>query len=192
MIILGKNASTRKFTGFSTLSGLVLKLFGWKISADEFNTPKAVLAAGPHTSNWDFVFGMLMMMKIKMDLKWMGKAAIFSPLFKPLLENMGGIPITRSKNFNAVDQMIDVFNSREKICLALSPEGTRSKTHQWKSGFYHIAKGANVPIVIVYLDYKTKTLGFSKPFDVTGTFEETVEKINTFWSQFTPKRPEQY
>lgn len=192
MILLGDDAPKRNFGIFSSISRTLLKLLGWKILPAKFNSPKAILVAGPHTSNWDFVYGMLFMMSINIDLKWMGKASIFKKPFVGLLKSMGGIPIERNKNKNAVDQTVEIFSKKEKLCLALSPEGTRSKTTKWKSGFYHIAKGANVPIVTVFLDYKTKSMGFNELFYASDSFEENVDKIKSLWSKCVPKIPDQY
>lgn len=138
------------------LSRSLLKLFGWELDDQLPELKCYVLIAYPHTSNWDFVLGMLAKWSMDLPLNWVAKHSMFWGPFKPLFLAMGGVPLNRQQSSGFIQKNIELFEQREHFVLGLMPEGTRSKTDRWKTGFYHIAHGANVPIVLAYLDYKTK------------------------------------
>lgn len=114
---------------------------------------KFILAVAPHTSNWDFVVGISVMFALDIKINFLGKHSIFIGPFKYLLNNIGGIPVYRDKNYGVVEQLVNRCQQSEHFVLGIAPEGTRSKTSQWKSGFLHIAHQANIPVVPVSLDF---------------------------------------
>lgn len=135
-----------------------MRLFGWKFAGAFPDAPKFVAVVAPHTSNWDFLILLAAKWALRLDVRWMGKDALFRPPLGWFMSAIGGIPIRRSEKRNVVDSSIQAFNEREKMVLVLAPEGTRKYVAEWKSGFWHIARGAGVPIVCIALDYGRKTI----------------------------------
>jgi 1-acyl-sn-glycerol-3-phosphate acyltransferase len=122
----------------------------------------------------------------------MGKAVMFRWPFGTTCQWLGGIPIDRSQSHNVVEQSIQAFKDRDKLIMVIPPEGTRKKVSYWKTGFYHIARGANIPIVLGFLDYQRKTGGIGPTFYPTGRIEEDIKKIKTFYATITGKRQDQF
>lgn len=171
------------------ISQLILKLLGWQLKFQLPKSKKYVLIVYPHTSNWDFIFGMLAKWAMEMPLNWVAKHSMFWGPFRPLFIAMGGVPINRDKSIRFIQQNIDLFNSREQFSLGLMPEGTRAKTKVFKTGFYHIANGANVPIVLVYLDYKNKIVGTAKVITPSGDIERDFLIIKECYKNITGYNP---
>lgn len=172
------------------ISRTYLKVFGWKCEGHIPGSPKCVMIAAPHTSNWDFPITMFLAFSLKAKVYWMGKATLFKWPFKTVMRWLGGIPIDRSKSNNMVASTIDVFNSHENLIIIIPPEGTRGKVSYWKSGFYHIAKGAGVPILLGYVDYRRKAGGVGPSIMPTGDMEADMQQICTFYLGVTGKYPE--
>ena len=173
------------------LANIWLKLNGWKIEGgipDELK--KCVLVAAPHTSNWDFPYAMAGLYEMNIDVKFLAKRSLFKFPLGLLLFPMGGIPVDRSKSHNMVDRMVQMFKERERLVLLIPAEGTRDKVKEWKSGFYHTAIGANVPIALGFLDYKRKVAGITKFFYPTGDFQVDLQEIKAFYAGITAKYPE--
>lgn len=172
--------------GFSVV---VLKLTGWRVEGEfPAGLDKAVVVAAPHTSNWDMPFSLMIAFKLRLPVYWLGKKSIFTFPFGPLMRWMGGIAVERSRSTNMVDAVIENFNRAEKLLIMMSPEGTRSKVKTWKSGFYHMASGANVPIVLAYVDYSNKRGGIGPVFYPTGDYEKDLKEIQRYYLQFQGKR----
>ncbi|MGK0499007.1 MAG: 1-acyl-sn-glycerol-3-phosphate acyltransferase [Oceanicoccus sp.] len=161
-------------TVFGWLAVLLLKLIGWRIIDDKPQDDKYIIIAAPHTSNWDFVLFLLVAFSKGFDAHWMGKDALFPKLIKPFVIWLGGIPIDRSKANNAVEQMVEYFSSVDKLAVLITPEGTRKKVERWKTGFYHIALQANVPIYCAYIDAPTRTISFGEKFIPSGNLEQDM------------------
>ena len=174
------------------LSDLCLKLTGWKKEGQLPDVPKCVVIAAPHTSNWDFVFMLLMAFSFRIKVSWMGKNSLFKGAAGPIMRWLGGIPVDRSKNTGLVQQVVDRFDASSELFVAIPPEGTRGKVKQWKSGFYHVANGAGVPIALAFLDFKRKTGGFGPLFTPTGNYEEDLKTIQTFYANVTGKHPTKF
>lgn len=172
------------------LSRVCLKLSGWRVSGKMPDTKKMVIIAAPHTSNWDLPFTLFIAFVLKVKIYWMGKDAIFKPPFKRLFKLLGGVPIDRSKSNSVVNQSIEQFMERDEFALAIPPSGTRAKVTHWKTGFYHIAVGAKVPIVLGFLDYKRKIGGLGPTIYPTGDLDRDMERIQSFYSGITGKHPE--
>lgn len=178
------------------LFSLIFKLSGWKIFTDiDFDKHKKLVLIGiPHTSNWDFIFGMgaldLFGLKVNFTIKkeWM------KPPFGYWMKKWGAIGIDRSgkQGFSQSELMAKIFEKHDELVLVVTPEGTRSRREKWKTGFYYIAKEAKVPIVIGYLDYGNKEAGISELIDPEIGLEETMKRINKFIVNKTPKNPENF
>ena len=153
--------------------------------------PKFVLVGAPHTSNWDLPFTLLMAFAFRARIHWMGKKAIFRRPFKGFLQWLGGIPVKRSQSSNLVKQSIQQFQQNEQLILTIAPAGTRSRVIRWKSGFYHIACGADVPIVLGFLDYRRKVGGIGPLVYPTGNITADMETIRSFYDGVTGKNPAQ-
>lgn len=144
------------------------KILGWTIEGVFPNTPKKyVVIAAPHTSWVDFPIAILTRMSLGTMIHFIAKQSLFKFPFGFFFRYLGGTPIDRSKNNNSVDTIVKMFNEREEFKLGISPEGTRKKVENWKTGFYYIAKESKVPIVMVSLDFERKKVKISKPYYTT-------------------------
>jgi 1-acyl-sn-glycerol-3-phosphate acyltransferase len=188
--MLKKGLSPNKFMAWLGL--MFLKLMGWRVEGKVPDIEKFVIIAAPHTSNWDFPITLAVCFALKMKIYWMGKAAMFRWPFAAALRWLGGIPIDRSKSHNVVEQSIQAFHKLEKLIMVVPPEGTRKKVSYWKTGFYHIAQGANVPIVLGFLDYRRKVGGIGPTFHPTGHIEKDIQTIRNFYAAIMGKRQSQF
>lgn len=170
----------------------LLKLLGWKPVGAHPSHPKAILVGAPHTSNWDLVIGFAAMLAFNARVFWMGKTAIFNHPLGWAFKLAGGIPIDRSARHNVVEQMVAQFAQHERLLVGITPEGTRSRVDYWKSGFYHIAYRAGLPIYLVVLDYGRKEIGFGPHFMPGGDLEADIEIIRAFYADKTAKFPHQF
>lgn len=155
----------------------VLKALGWKLVGQLPEQKKFILAVAPHTSNWDFIVGFSAMLALDLRTHFMGKASIFVWPFKGLLTRMGGIPIYRDKAHGVVQQMVSHCNNSEQFVLGLAPEGTRSKTKEWKSGFIHIAHQADIPVVPVSLHFDSKEVKFQPAMNISADTEQELQRV---------------
>jgi 1-acyl-sn-glycerol-3-phosphate acyltransferase len=167
-----------------------LRLTGWEIEGERPRARKFVLIAAPHTSNWDLAYLLALASRYGIKPCWMGKHTLFRPPFGWLMRRLGGIPIRRHLRENVVEQMTRAFAEREELCLTVPPEATRGRAECWKSGFYHIARGARVPIVLGYLDYARKRGGFGPEFHPTGDVVADMDRIRAFYADKVGKHPE--
>ncbi len=151
-----------------------------------------VVIAAPHTSNWDFVFGIAAMFAIGVRVSWIGKHTIFRWHSGWIMRWLGGLPVDRSVSGNIVGSTVDIIDGREKLLVAVSPEGTRKKVARWKTGFYHIAKGAGIPILLIYFDYSKKVIGFGPLFEPTGDIDRDLPEIQAFYAGVPGKYPEKF
>ncbi|WP_223788104.1 lysophospholipid acyltransferase family protein [Marinicella meishanensis] len=174
----------------SWISKFILKILGWKVINDLPNEKKYMLIAAPHTSNWDFPLGLLVKFAEKVKLNYLGKGALFDSPFGWFFRALGGIPVYRKKRLNMVDQMVDQFNQREHMILAMSPEGTRSYLEYWKSGFYHIAHKAKVPIAMATLDFGNKLVRLGNTFMPSGDIQADMQIIRAFFEGVKGKKPQ--
>lgn len=169
---------------------MCLALRGWKLQGKPPTAPKYVMITVPHTSNWDFPLALAMAFVYRFDMHWMGKDSLFSGWRGPLMRWLGGIPINRSSSNNVVLATIAAFQTTNRLIVAIPPEGTRSKVLKWKTGFYYIALGANVPIGLAFLDYKKKAGGFLSTFFPTGDVEKDIAAIRACYSGISGKYAE--
>lgn len=172
------------------ISDAILRLAGWRVDKQLPPLDRYVLIAYPHTSNWDFVLGMLAKWSLQLPLNWVAKHSIFRGPLRRLLIAMGGVPLNREKSSGFIEKNIELFRQRDKFILGLMPEGTRAKTRRWKTGFYHIAKGADVPIALAYMDYKHKKIGVAKLIYPSGDIHHDFALIKAFYADKRGYRPE--
>ncbi|MER2518283.1 glycerol acyltransferase [Candidatus Accumulibacter phosphatis] len=171
-----------------------LKITGWKIEGSlPASASKSVLIAAPHTSNWDLPYTLMVAFALRLNIYWMGKAQIFRPPFRGLMSWLGGIPVARETTNNLVAASAAAIGAADgPVQLIVPPEGTRSKTREWKTGFYHIAVTAQVPIVLAYMDYERKVSGLGEIFVPTGDVEADIAAIKAFYAPFKGKNASQY
>ncbi|MFK5959067.1 MAG: 1-acyl-sn-glycerol-3-phosphate acyltransferase [Lutibacter sp.] len=170
---------------------ILYTILGWK-TVGEFqkDLKKCVIIGAPHTHWLDFPLGIAIKFAEEVPANYIGKAALFKPPFGFIFRWLGGTPIDRNTSTNKVDAIVEVFNNNEKFILALSPEGTRKKVEKWKTGFYYIAKGANVPIVMITFNFKDKEVKVSKPYYLTDNKEKDFNFFHEYYKDVIGKIPE--
>ena len=178
---------------------LIFRLQGWKIM--EYlptDIKKCVLVTAPHTSNWDFVFGMAAMKIMKLSSHFTIKKEWLRFPVKRFLLSMGAIPIDRSKKNtqgerkSTVDLMVELFATHEEIRLIIPPEGTRSRVEKWKTGFYYVALQAKVPIALGYIDYEKRECGIGPLIYPSGDYKADMKKVMNFYRNVKGKNPENF
>ena len=165
---------------------LVLWLMGWRLAGAIPNEPKMVMIGAPHTSNWDFVFFIGATAEEGVQPNFMGKHTLFQGMMRNFMFDMGGIPIDRTKRSNVVEQVAAEFEQRDHLALVIAAEGTRSSNGEWKSGFYNIARAANVPIVPAWVCNERRILGFGPAIVPTADYGETLLEIARFMRSKLP------
>ena len=177
-----------------TLSITFLKVTGWKITgAMPAGIDRCVMIAAPHTSNWDLPYMLMVAFTLRLNVYWMGKSSIFSPPFGGIMKWLGGIPVNRAQSTNMVAASAEAIKAADyPMQLVVPPEGTRSKVRYWKTGFYYIALGANVPIVMAYMDYEKKLSGLGPTLYPSGDIEADMKIIKAFYAPFKGKNSTQF
>jgi 1-acyl-sn-glycerol-3-phosphate acyltransferase len=169
----------------------LLWLGGWTAVGTRPTVSKAVLIAAPHTSNWDGFWAIVYKVYVGLDIHWFVKDTMFWFPMNLLLRFFGGIPLDRKRASQAVNEAIAAFDNNESFYFGLAPEGTRSKTSGWKSGFYRIAEGANVPVVLGFLDYGAKRLGLGPTYTLTGDRDADIKVLRSYYESISGRNPEQ-
>lgn len=164
---------------------------GWKaVGTVPLDLKKIIMVVAPHTSSWDVYMGFAFRSVLKLNhIKFIGKQELFKPPFGFLFRWSGGVPVNRFSKNNFVDQVVDMFNKNDSFSIALSPEGTRKKVDRLRTGFYHIAKKANVPIVMLALDFEHKEFRFADPFFTTDDEDQDMKRIIHFFADVKGKIP---
>lgn len=166
---------------------------GWKVvNGFPKHLDKYLVIAAPHTSNWDFPIAILARFSQGVMINFIGKKSLFKPPFGFFFRVLGGRPVDRSKSKNVVQSLIEVYESSDSFKFALSPEGTRKKVSTWKTGFYHVAKGANVPIVMATLDFGKKEILVNDPYYLTDDMQADFTYFHEFYKNVKGKNPEQF
>jgi 1-acyl-sn-glycerol-3-phosphate acyltransferase len=168
----------------------LLALVGWRSVMVWPPEPRGVIMVYPHTSNWDFIIGMLFKIGYGLPANWIGKAEMFPKPFKGLLEWLGGIPLDRSRSAGFLDAMVQEYRRRDWMWVAIAPEGTRSHTDHLKAGFYQIAVAADVPVALAYIDYRSRTVGMGTYLRMTGDRDADLERIRAFYATKHARHPE--
>ncbi|WP_063815753.1 MULTISPECIES: lysophospholipid acyltransferase family protein [Sorangium] len=164
-------------------------MFGWRVEGVTDLPPKAVLIAAPHTSNWDFPFTLAVSYVLGLEFSWLGKHTLFEPPFGWFFRWLDGIPVDRRDRNNLVAAVVDILKQRDELILVVAPEGTRSRTKRWKTGFYYVALGAGVPILLGYLDFPRKRGGILHVFYPTGDIEADMAAIRRHYDGVEGKHP---
>lgn len=192
MIEVGKRVPRRRNVLLKGIGSAVLRIAGWRITGKIADERRFVLTGGPHTSNWDFVFALMSVWKLELDVHWIGKHTIFKWPFKRLFRYFGGIPVDRRNPGTLLRDVLQGFAENEGFVLALSPEGTRSKVKRLKPGFHRFALKAGVPIIPAGMDFASKTLHYGDVIHAGEDFKEVAAQLRAFWAEFEPKYPDQY
>jgi len=168
----------------------LLRMLGWKLEGEFPEQQKLVLAAAPHTSNWDFVLAMCLIMALGVRVSYLMKKEAFIWPFGALFMRLGGIPIDRGAAEDIVDQIAGWYRDHEKVWVVITPEGTRSKVDKWKTGFLRIAERAEVPVCVVAWDYPSKCMHIGPCWETTGDHIADVEAIRSYISKnYTGRHP---
>ena len=171
-----------------------LRLKGWKVEGGlPANAEKCVLIAAPHTSNWDLPYTLMVAFVLRLNVYWMGKQSIFTQPFGPVMRWLGGIAVNREQSGNLVAASAQALQAADgRVQLVVAPEGTRSKSPGWKTGFYHIAQGAGVPILMAYLDYAHKRGGLGPALTPSGDIERDMETVKAFYAPIRGKHTDRF
>ncbi len=175
------------------VSGLILKLLGWKIKVDkQFIIDKAVVVMAPHTSMIDFWIGRLAFWSLGLPARFLIKKELFWFPMGIMLKSMGAMPVDRKRIGNLTESIVQMFREKKRFMFTITPEGTRKLNNHWKRGFYQIAQDAGVPILLGYVDYKKKEGGIGKMIIPSGNFEDDLKAIHTFYYNITARHPEKF
>jgi 1-acyl-sn-glycerol-3-phosphate acyltransferase len=166
-----------------------MRAFGWRVEGALPPTPKFVFIAAPHTSNWDLPFMLMTAYVLGARISWLGKHTLFRGPFGWLMKALGGIPVDRRSPQNLVQQVAARFAASGELILAVPPEGTRKQVAYWKSGFYQIARAAQVPVGMGFLDFKRKVAGLGPLLHTTGDVRADMDQIRAFYRDIRGKRP---
>lgn len=181
------------------IAKLFLWLFGWKVNHDlPEGVNKCVMIASPHTSNWDFPFCRAAFSVLKIPVRFTIKDSWFKFPFNLIFGPLGGIPINRrpkkegEERPSTVEAMAHLFDGKDKLVVLVTPEGTRAYRDEWKSGFYHVAMLAKVPICLGYVNYRDKVAGVGKTIYPSGDMAADMREIMAFYKDIPPKHPERF
>lgn len=174
------------------VSWLMLKVTGWKAVNVAPSSGSYLIIAAPHTSNWDFPLGIAMAFHLRIKVYFVAKHTLFKGVSGIIMRWLGGIPLNREASKNFVDASIEVYAKNENLVLAIAPEGTRTSVARWKTGFYHMAKGANVPIGLAYFDFATHTGGIGKMIHTSNDMAGDMQIIEDFYRPMKGKIVENY
>ncbi|MFN7219672.1 MAG: lysophospholipid acyltransferase family protein [Burkholderiales bacterium] len=181
-------------TVLRAVSRFCLWISGWRVEGElPPGVGKAVLIAAPHTSNWDLPLTLMVAFSLRLNIYWMGKASIFQFPFRHIMMWLGGIPVHREKSNNLVALSADAIRDADRVMqLVVPPEGTRSAVRQWKTGFYYIALGAGVPIIMAFMDYEKKRSGLGPVLTPSGDVEADMKIVKAFYAPIKGKNATQF
>ena len=172
------------------IAKLILRIGGWKMVGELPAEKCAVVIAAPHTSNWDGFWALVYKVAVQLDIHFFAKQSLFWFPLNILLGALGGVPLDRKRAGSAVDQAIEMFRTKDSYYFGLAPEGTRSRADHWKSGFYRIAEGADVPVVLGFLDYGKRQIGIGPTLKLSGDPKKDLEFFREFYKDVKGRRPE--
>lgn len=169
----------------SALGHGLLRLLGWRIEGAFPDLPKFLIIVAPHSSNWDWVIGMSAVLALKVDAHWVAKHSLFWGPIGPLMRWLGGIPVDRRASHGFVEATAQAYRQRQQLLIGVTPEGTRKQVAQWKTGFYHIARAAEVPVVPAYFDYPSRVVGIGPAMELGPDLEAELARCRQFYQPFT-------
>jgi len=167
----------------------LLRLARWRLDGQVPNLPKFVIVGAPHTSNWDYIMTLLAMFALGGNFHYVAKHTVFKGPLGRLFRWLGGVGVDRQKSHGFVQQMVDRFERQTAFILAIMPEGTRSKVRKWRSGFYFIALGAGVPIMLVTFDYSKRHILLGPTIQPSGEYDSDLEQIQSHYVGIKGKNP---
>lgn len=173
------------------LALLWFRLTGWKVEGQLPPLPKLVVIGAPHTTNWDFVMFLAVMATLGVRASFIGKHSLFKRPFGGLMRRLGGIPVRRDVRESVVEQMAAAYRAADSLVLVVAPEGTRSRSENWKSGFYHIARSAGVPIVPARIDYRKKVVVLGEALTPGDDLASDMQQLRDFYAHGVGKFPDQ-
>jgi 1-acyl-sn-glycerol-3-phosphate acyltransferase len=173
----------------SAIGQLALRILGWTFEGSFPDEPKLVAIVAPHSSNWDFVVGLAARYALRLEASWLGKHTLFRPPFGWIMRRWGGIAVDRTASHDVVSQTISAFSSRPRVFLVITPEGTRRKVSRWKTGFWHIAKGAGIPILPIAFDWGTRTIRVYPPFTPGDDVDQDVQQLQALYAGTRGRNP---
>jgi 1-acyl-sn-glycerol-3-phosphate acyltransferase len=159
-----------------------LRVLRWTVDGNIADYPKYVAIVAPHTSNWDFVVGLAARYALRLDASWLGKHTLFRPPFGWIMRRWGGIPVDRTASHDVVSQTVAAFTARPRVFLVITPEGTRKHVSRWRTGFWHIAKGAGVPILPIVFNWRERVIRIGAPFFPGSSVDADVEKLQSLFA----------
>lgn len=171
---------------------LLLQFLGWRIVGQAPDLPKYIVVGAPHTANSDGYLMLLLTIAHQIRVNFLMKDSWFRGPLGPIAHRLGGVAIDRSTSRNTVEQIVTAFNTRDTLALTIAPEGTRRHTNHWRSGFYHIARQAGVPIVLGFVDYGRKEIGFGPVITLSGDVAADMDQIRAFYADKTARFPENF
>jgi 1-acyl-sn-glycerol-3-phosphate acyltransferase len=172
------------------LSKFIFKIMGWKVVGSIPEIKKYIVISAPHTSNWDFLIGRCFAYIVALSPKYLIKSELYFWPLSILIRWNGGIPVYRKTAKNTVDQVVERLKKADNLILGIAPEGTRKRVKKWKTGFYFIAQKAGVPIVLMYMDYSKKEVGFLDVLQASGDLQKDMEMIQEYYKDKVGKNPE--
>ena len=173
----------------SRLGTWLLALFGWRVEYTPPPAQKGVVIIYPHTSNWDFVLGVAARMVLDMRMPWVGKHTLFRWPFAWFMRWLGGVPVDRRSAHGAVEQLQREYDRYDQMFITMTPEGTRSRSEYWKTGFYHLAHGLKLPLGLATFNYQTRVIYLSHWITLTGDVERDLETIRGIYRDTHGKYP---
>ena len=178
---------------FRLFSRFIFRLIGWRVVDHRpADLGSCIYVVAPHTSNWDFLIGVFARSIARLDhVKYLAKASLFKPPYGWIFRGLGGYPVDRTKKNDLVDQVVVYFRSVPGFSIAITPEGTRKKVARWRTGFYHIAFKAGVPLILTAMDYSGRQVIFREPFLPTGDMEKDIAWMMDWFRQFKGRNPDQ-
>lgn len=174
------------------LSNIILRIIGWKVSITVPDYPKVIICVAPHTSNWDFILGKLAYASVGRKAGFLMKSSWFFFPLGLIFKAIGGVPVHRGKGSSLVETLVERFRTSQRLTIAITPEGTRSLTTRWHTGFLRIALEANVPIVLGAFDFPTKRILIEHTFTPTGDIEADIRRVKDYYRPFEGKYPDKF
>jgi len=172
------------------LAVVALRLRGWRLSGEPPDLRKYLIVLAPHTCNWELLLGLLAAVGFGLRISWLGKHTIFRWPIAGLLRHLGGIPVRRNQHEGVVGQVVAAYAAVDSLVIGMTPEGTRSLTRYWRSGFYHIARGAGIPIVLASIDRPTRRIALGPTLELSGDPHRDMEVIRVFYANVQSIHPE--
>lgn len=166
----------------------VFKLLGWRMQGEWPDLKKMVIIAAPHSSAWDVLIGLLLIQGSGLKVVFMGKQEVFRiPIIGRIIKHLGGMPVNRAEPGGVIEQVAEQIRQSEQMWFALAPEGTRKAVKDWKTGFWKIAKQANVPVCCAYFHFPDKVVGVGKVFELSDDMHADIAKIRAWYQPYQGK-----